>query len=93
MTDACAGFQCMYTVSPACGASLTPVEGFDLPAAVREARYAGGSVLTYVTLRDGTEVVASGTERMADAPEPGTTVYLHWNPAQAAVIGGASHGA
>ncbi|MGN0997828.1 MAG: ABC transporter ATP-binding protein [Candidatus Ventricola sp.] len=74
-------------------ASLTPVEGFDLPAAVREARYAGGSVLTYVTLADGTEVVASGTERMADAPEPGTTVYLHWNPAQAAVIGGASYGA
>ena len=73
-------------------ASLTPVEGFDLPATVREARYAGGSVLTYVTLADGTEVVASGTERMADAPAPGTTVYLHWNPAQAAVIGGASHG-
>ena len=73
-------------------ASLTPVEGFDLPATVREARYAGGSVLTYVALADGTEVVASGTERMADAPAPGTTVYLHWNPAQAAVIGGASHG-
>ena len=74
-------------------ASAVPVEGFDLPATVREARYAGGSVLTYAALRDGTEVVASGTERMADAPQPGGTVYLHWNPAQAAVIGGASYGA
>ena len=74
-------------------ASVVPVEGFDLPATVREARYAGGSVLTYAALRDGTEVVASGTERMADAPQPGGTVYLHWNPAQAAVIGGASYGA
>ena len=73
--------------------SKTPVEGFNLPAQVREARYAGGSVLTYVTLRDGTEVVAEGIERMSDAPNAGDTVYMHWNPAQAAVIGGASHGA
>jgi len=74
-------------------ASKTPVEGFDIPATVREARYAGGSVLTYVTLRDGTEVVAEGVERMCDAPQAGDTVYMHWNPAQAAVIGGASYGA
>ena len=74
-------------------ASRTPVEGFDLPATVREARYAGGSVLLYVVLKDGTEVVAEGIERMADAPQAGETVYMHWNPAQAAVIGGASHGA
>ena len=73
--------------------SKTPIEGFSLPATVREARYAGGSVLTYVILRDGTEVVAEGIERMADAPNPGDTVYMHWNPAQAAVIGGASYGA
>ena len=74
-------------------ASKTPVEGFSLPATVREARYAGGSVLTYVNLKDGTEVVAEGVERMCDAPQAGDTVYMHWNPAQAAVIGGASHGA
>jgi spermidine/putrescine transport system ATP-binding protein len=71
----------------------TPVEGFNLPATVKEARYAGGSVLVYVSLKDGTEVVAEGVERMCDAPQPGDTVYMHWNPAQAAVIGGASHGA
>ena len=74
-------------------ASTEPVEGFDLPATVQEVRYAGGSVLTYVHLSDGTEAVATGEARMADAPQPGTRVYLHWNPAQAAVIGGASHGA
>ena len=73
--------------------SRTPVDGFDLPATVREARYAGGSVLTYVILRDGTEVAAEGIERMCDAPQAGETVYMHWNPAQAAVIGGASYGA
>ena len=73
--------------------SSTPVEGFSLPATVKEARYAGGSVLVYVSLKDGTEVVAEGVERMCDAPQPGDTVYMHWNPAQAAVIGGASHGA
>ena len=74
-------------------ASRTPAEGFSLPGTVRETRYAGGSVLTYVVLADGTEVVASGEERMADAPQPGTRVYLHWDAAQAAVIGGASYGA
>ena len=74
-------------------AGRTPVEGFDLPAMVRETRYAGGSVLTYAVLADGTEVVAEGEERMSDAPQAGETVYMHWNPAQASVIGGASHGA
>ena len=74
-------------------AGRAPVEGFDLPATVRETRYAGGSVLTYAVLADGTEVVAEGEERMSDAPQAGETVYMHWNPAQASVIGGASHGA
>ena len=74
-------------------ASSTPVEGFDLPAVVTESRYAGGFVLTHVKLRDGTEAVATSESPMADAQQPGETVYLHWNPAQAAVIGGASHGA
>ena len=57
-------------------ASSVPIEGFDLPATVREARYAGGS--------EG---------RLSDALKPGSTAYLYWNPAQAAVIGGTSHGA
>ena len=74
-------------------ASLTPVEGFNLPATVREARYVGGSVMVYAVMKDGTEVVCTGVERMTDAPEVGSAVCLHWNPAQAAVIGGASYGA
>ena len=74
-------------------AGRAPVDGFDLPATVRETRYAGGSVRTYAVLSDGTEVVAEGEERMSDAPQAGETVYMHWNPAQASVIGGASHGA
>ena len=73
--------------------SHTPVPGFALPCTVKEARYAGGSVLTYVTMAGGAEAVATGEERMAEAARPGEAVYLHWNPAQAAVIGGASHGA
>ena len=74
-------------------ASSVPIEGFDLPATVREARYAGGSVLTYVTLKNGTEAVATREGRLSDALKPGSTAYLYWNPAQAAVIGGTSHGA
>ena len=73
--------------------SSTPVEGFALPATVREARYAGGSVETFAAMAGGKEAVATGEERMAQAAQPGDTVYLHWNPAQAAVIGGASYGA
>ena len=73
--------------------SREPVPGFSLPCTVKEARYSGGSVLTYVTMAGGAEAVATGEERMADAAQPGDTVYLCWNPAQAAVIGGASHGA
>ena len=74
-------------------AGRAPVEGFDLPATVKEVRYAGASVLTYAVLKNGTEVVAEGSHRLCDAAQPGDTVYMHWNPAQAAVIGGASHGA
>ena len=74
-------------------ASREPVEGFNLVAAVKEVRYAGASVLTYVNLKDGTEVACEGSHRLCDAAKPGETVYLNWNPTQAAVIGGASHGA
>ena len=73
--------------------SSVPVEGFDLPVTVREARYAGGSVLTYVTLADGEEAVATSEGRLSDALKPGSAAYLYWNPAQAAVIGGTSHDA
>ena len=73
--------------------SPVPVEGFQLSVTVREARYAGGSVLTYAILPDGEEAVATSEGRLSDALTPGSTAYLYWNPAQAAVIGGTSHGA
>ncbi len=63
------------------------VPGFALPASVREVRYAGGSVLLYAVMRDGTEAVATSEARMSEAPQPGERVCLHWNPSQAAVIG------
>ena len=74
-------------------AAKAPVDGFSLPCTVREARYAGGSVETFCLMAGGREAVATGEERMAQAAQPGDTVYLCWNPAQAAVIGGASYGA
>ncbi len=74
-------------------AARTPVAGFDLPATVREVRYAGGSVEIFAAMKDGTEAVATSDLPLSQAPEAGETVYLHWAIGQAAVIGGASHDA
>ena len=74
-------------------ASSSPVEGFDLPAMVREVRYAGGSVEIFAAMKDGTEAVATSDLPLAKAPKAGETVYLNWTIGQAAVIGGASYDA
>ncbi len=74
-------------------ASREPVHGFDLPATVREVRYAGGSVEIFAAMKDGTEAVATSDQPLHDAPNAGETVYLNWAIGQAAVIGGASHDA
>ena len=74
-------------------ASREPAEGFNLPATVREVRYAGGSVEIYAALQNGFEAVATSDAHLAQAPEAGERVYLHWAIPQAAVIGGASHDA
>lgn len=74
-------------------ASNTPVDGFALAAMVREVRYAGGSVEIFAAMRDGTEAVATSDQPLSMAPAAGDTVYLYWALGQAAVIGGASHGA
>ena len=90
----CAGEDCEICVrTERMRVSPVPVEGFQLPVIVREARYAGGSVLTYAILPVGEEAVATSEGRLSDALTPGSTAYLYWNPAQAAVIGGTSHGA
>ena len=57
------------------------------------ALFSANSVLTYAILPDGEEAVATSEGRLSDALTPGSTAYLYWNPAQAAVIGGTSHGA
>lgn len=73
-------------------ASAEPVEGFDLPATVRETRYAGGGVLIHAQMAGGGEAVATAAQMsMSDAPEPGSRVYLSWDVRRAAMIGGASH--
>ncbi len=64
-----------------------PVEGFQLPVTVREARYAGGSVLTYAILPDGEEAVATSEGRLSDALTPGSTAYLYWNPRRPRSLG------
>ncbi len=74
-------------------ASRTPVDGFALPATVREVRYAGGSVEIFAAMQDGTEAVATSDQPLSMAPLAGETVYLHWAIGQAAVIGGASYDA
>ena len=74
-------------------ASAAPVDGFALPAVVREVRYAGGSVEIFAAMKDGTEAVATSDQPLSMAPSAGETVYLHWTIGQAAVIGGASHDA
>ena len=74
-------------------ASSSPVEGFALPATVREVRYAGGSVEIFAAMKDGTEAVATSDQPLSSAPKAGETVYLNWAIGQAAVIGGASYDA
>lgn len=72
-------------------ASSVPIEGFDLPATVREARYGRRqrADLCHAEKRDGSRI-ATSEGRLSDALKPGSTAYLYWNPAQAAVIGGTS---
>ena len=74
-------------------ASTAPVNGFALPATVREVRYAGGSVEIFAAMKDGTEAVATSDQPLSCAPSVGETVYLNWAIGQAAVIGGASYDA
>jgi len=74
-------------------ASKQPVDGFQLPATVREVRYAGGSVEIFAAMKDGSEAVATSDQPLSLAPAAGETVYLNWAIGQAAVIGGASHDA
>lgn len=69
----------------------TPVEGFSITGEATLNRYTGGALITHVRLSDGREAAASGDGRMADAPAPGTKLYLYWPANAACVVGGGAH--
>ena len=72
-------------------ASASPVEGFTLAGTVNLNRYAAGALMTHVTLPSGLDVAAVAAGGLEDAPAVGSRAYLYWDPAQASVVGGASH--
>ena len=72
-------------------ASASPVEGFTLAGMVNLNRYAAGALMTHVTLPSGLDVAAVAAGGIEDAPAVGSRAYLYWDPAQASVVGGASH--
>ena len=47
--------------------------------------------MTHVTLPSGLDVAAVAAGGLEDAPAVGSRAYLYWDPAQASVVGGASH--
>ena len=71
--------------------SAQPVEGFSIAGEATLNRYTGGALITHVRLADGREAAASGDGRMADAPAPGTRLYLYWPASAACVVGGGAH--
>ena len=71
--------------------SAQPVDGFSIAGEATLNRYTGGALITHVRLADGREAAASGDGRMADAPAPGTRLYLYWPASAACVVGGGAH--
>ena len=72
--------------------AAAPHGPFTLSGIVVENRYTGGALITRIRLPGGEEWTAGGHGRADEAPAVGSTVHLWWDPAQAAVVGGA-HGA
>ena len=66
-------------------ASKEPVEGFDLPARVKDFTYMGTVVKTAFDLKDGQEAKLSLFEQDAQSHE-GDQVYLHWQPEKSVAI-------
>jgi ABC-type Fe3+/spermidine/putrescine transport system ATPase subunit len=69
--------------------AAAPRGPFTLSGTVVENRYTGGALITRIRLPGGEEWTASGHGRADEAPAVGSTVHLWWDPAQAAVVGGA----
>ena len=66
-------------------ASAAPVEGFDLPASIKDFTYMGTVVKTAFDMKDGSETKLSRFEQDADSKE-GDKVYLHWLPEKSVPI-------
>ena len=67
--------------------STAPAAGFNIRAEIIAHRYAGSALRTELRLSDGGELVASSLCAASDLPRAGETVYVHWDPKHAAIIG------
>lgn len=67
--------------------SRSPVPGFNLRGRVKSAQYTGSIVRVSVELDCG-DVTAEVSAHRPDTLGAGDEVFLHWNPARCAVIGG-----
>jgi spermidine/putrescine transport system ATP-binding protein len=65
--------------------SKTPVEGFDLPASVKDFTYMGTVVKTALDMRDGTETKFSRFDQDEQLQE-GDSVHVFWRPEKSVAI-------
>ena len=65
-----------------------PPAGFTLSGVITDQQYTGSLLRTVVRLDDGTSVKANRHGRLRNQMETGERVYISWNPAHAALIGG-----
>lgn len=65
-----------------------PPAGFTLSGVITDQQYTGSLLRTAVRLGDGAVVKANRHGRLRNQMETGETVYVSWNPAHAALIGG-----
>ena len=65
-----------------------PPAGFTLSGLIADQQYTGSLLRTTVRLSDGLTLKANRHGRLRNQLETGETVYVSWNPAHAALIGG-----
>lgn len=61
--------------------------GFELSGRVKEHRYTGGMLRTALELPQGEEIIVSGMGGSDERPAVGSSVFIEWDPASAAVVG------
>ncbi len=65
-----------------------PPAGFTLSGVIEDQQYTGSLLRTTLRLTDGTVIKSNRHGRLLGQMETGQQVYVSWNPAHAAVIGG-----